>query len=99
MFNLSSKVFTCFENFSWSISKLEVNEVNNWYELWSKAGAGPNHRLNNPLEYISYFNWVNNWIDKYFFNKVSDFLLGLLLLVVIVIIIFYSKKREFNYQI
>ncbi len=86
--------FTCFENFSWSISKLEVNEVNNWYELWSKAGAGPNHRVNNPLEYISYFNWVNNWIDKYFFNKVSDFLLGLLLLVVIVIIIFYSKKKK-----
>ena len=49
--------FTCFESFSWSITKVEVIEVNNWYELWSKAGAGPNHRVDNPQEYISYFNW------------------------------------------
>ena len=65
--------FTCFENFSWAVNKLEVIELNNWYEQWSKAGAGPDYRVENPLEYISYFNWVGNWIDKYFFNKVSDF--------------------------
>ena len=28
-------------------------------------------------------NWFGNWIDNYFFNKVSDFLLGLLFLITI----------------
>ncbi len=90
--------FTCFESFSWSITKVEVIEVNNWYELWSKAGAGPNHRVDNPQEYISYFNWFSNWIDKYFFNKVSDFLLGVIFLMLLVSFIFYStnkKKKDF----
>ena len=90
--------FTCFENFSWSVSKLEVVEVNNWYELWSKAGAGPDYRIDKPVEYISNFNWVGNWIDKYFFNKVSDFLLGLLLLLIIVnLFLFSTKKKIINY--
>ena len=86
--------FTCFENFSWSISKLEVIEINNWYELWSKAGAGPNHRVENPLEYISYFNWTGNWIDKYFFNKVSDFLLGVIFLIFFVNLFLYSSQKK-----
>jgi len=85
--------FSCFENFSWSISKLEVVEVNNWYELWSKAGAGPNHRVENTLEYISYFNWTSNWIDKYFFNKVSDFLLGVIFLIFFVTFFLYSSEK------
>ena len=90
--------FTCFENFSWAINKLEVIGVNNWYEQWSKAGAGPDYRVENPLEYISYFNWVGNWIDKYFFNKVSDFLLGIFVLLLIVnIFLFSSQKRKNNF--
>jgi len=87
--------FTCFENFSWSVSKLEVIELNNWYELWSKAGAGPDYRIDKPIEYISNFNWLGNWIDKYFFNKVSDFLLGLAtMLIVVNLVMFSSKKKE-----
>ena len=90
--------FTCFENFSWSIKKLEVIELNNWYELWSKAGAGPEYRIDNRLEYISNFNWVANWIDKYFFNKVSDFLLGLsAMLIVINMFLFSTKKKIINF--
>ena len=90
--------FTCFENFSWAVNKLEVIELNNWYEQWSKAGAGPDYRVENPLEYISYFNWVGNWIDKYFFNKVSDFLLGIFVLLLIVnIFLFSSQKRKNNF--
>ena len=53
--------------------------MNNWYEQWSKAGAGPNFRVENASEYIKYFNWVSNWMDMYFFNKVSDFVLEFLL--------------------
>ena len=37
--------FTCLENLSWSIPVEEVKKMNNWYELWSKAGAGPNFRI------------------------------------------------------
>ena len=84
--------FTCFENFSWSIPISEVEEMNNWYQQWAKAGANPNFRIENPEIYIKNFNWVSNWIDMYFFNKVSDFLLGLSFLCLIVWLTFFSKK-------
>ena len=58
--------FTCIDNLSWSIPKEQVINMNNWYELWSKAGAGPNFRVNAPEDYISNLNWVANWLDKYF---------------------------------
>ena len=32
-------VFTCFENLYWSFPNETINDVNEWYELWSKAGA------------------------------------------------------------
>ena len=87
--------FTCFDNLIWSISKLEVNQMNNWYELWSKAGANPNFRVENPDFYITSFNWVGNWLDNYFFNKVSDFLFGIIFLMLIIFIsIFYKKNTK-----
>ena len=41
-----------------------------------------------------YFNWVPNWIDEYFFNKISDFLLGLIFisLLSLTLVIYKSKK-------
>ena len=68
--------------------------MNDWYELWSKGGATPNFRVENPQEYIKGFNWVNHWIDIYFFNKVSDFILGTVLL--ISIFLFFFRKNFFN---
>ena len=85
---------TCFPNFDWSISYEGVKHMNNWYEQWSKAGAGPNFRVINASEYIKSFNWVNNWMDKYFFNKMSDFLGGIFFLVIIVGILTYEKKKK-----
>jgi hypothetical protein len=67
--------------------------MNNWYELWSKGGAGPNHRVENPDLYIQNLNWLSNWISIYFFNKISDFLVGLLFLIIIFFSIFYSKIK------
>ena len=64
--------FTCFEQFSWSIPIGTVEQMNLWYEQWSKAGAGPNFRIENPEIYILKFNWVPNWFEMYFFTKVSD---------------------------
>ena len=84
----------CFESFSWSIPLSEVEQMNNWYQQWAKAGANPNYRVDNPELYIKDFNWVSNWIDKYFFNKVSDFLLGLLFLCLLTILIFFSKVDQ-----
>ena len=77
--------FTCFEEYSWAISKSEVKELNDWYEQWSKAGAGPNFRVENSEVYIEKFNWVSNWINEYFFTKVSDFILGLTILSFIIL--------------
>ena len=65
--------------------------MNNWYELWSKGGATPNMRVENQEEYLTFLNWVPNWINIYFFTKVSDLLLGLIF--VALIIIFTFKLR------
>ncbi len=88
--------FSCFDNFSWSIPLSEVELMNNWYQQWSKAGAGPTFRVDNPAVYIQNFNWVANWIDEYFFNKVSDFLFGLLFLILVVYLTFYKKNKKNN---
>ena len=84
---------TCFESVTWSIPKDEVLMMNNWYEQWSKAGAGPEFRVENPEIYIQKFNWIENWIEKYFFTKVSDFLFGIFILSTILYFSFYSKKN------
>jgi len=74
--------------------KLEtINYFSSWYEVWSKAGAGPDFRENDPLVYIQGINWVENWIDKYFFTKVSDFLFSIFLGLSIVYFVF---KKDFQ---
>ena len=85
---------TCFENISWSIPILEVSQMKEWYELWAKAGANPIARVENPSEYVKAFNWVENWIDTYFFNKMSDFILGILLIYLITLFIFYQNEKN-----
>ena len=81
---------TCFESKEWSISKDEVKGLSIHYEWWAKAGGGPNYKADmDPKEYVKNFNWLANWIDRHFFNKVSDTLLGIIL---ISIILFYSIK-------
>ena len=85
---------TCFENFSWSVPLEEIQRMKIHYENWSKAGATPNFSVSNYENYIHNFNWLNGWIDRYFFNKVSDYLLGLLLLSIIFIITFYTNKKK-----
>ena len=93
--------FTCFENFSWSIALQQVDQMQLWYEQWSKAGAGPNFRIDNPELYVSKFNWVSNWISMYFFTKVSDNIFSVTLISIIVLILFsYNcpKGTRINYN-
>ena len=86
--------FTCFEKLKWAIPSGEVLHMNNWYELWSKAGANPNYRVENPNQYIKGFNWVNNWFDGYFFNKMSDFILGIFFVILLFLIIFLKPNLK-----
>ena len=90
---------TCVSGVEWSIPKSEVSALNTHYQWWSKAGGGPgySHELEKEL-YIQNFNWLSNWVDRYFFNKLSDFLLSLLLITVIFITTFKTKKKNLDYK-
>ena len=74
--------------------KKEVENVKIWYELWAKGGATPNFVVENRVDYISSFNWVKNWLNVYFFNKMSDYILSIILLVVIFYFAFFSKVKS-----
>ena len=94
---------TCFENLSWSIPLQQVDQMYLWYEQWSKGGAGPNFRIENPEVYVLNFNWVGNWIDVYFFNKMSDNILVIITISLIIIFLFkynnkITDKKKYNYK-
>ncbi len=84
--------FTCIQGIEWAIPLEQVDKMKNWYSLWSKAGANPNFRAQDPDLYLSNFNWINNWISSYFFTKVSDFLLVVLTILILCILLFKNKK-------
>ena len=87
---------TCIGDFEWSIPTKEVNRMRNHYEWWAKAGGGPGYRSEiKPAEYIKGFIWVENWIQRHFFNKVSDTLFGILFISILV----YSSFRYFSKKI
>ena len=86
--------FTCFEQFSWSIPTDNVDQMKVWYEQWSKAGATPNFRVENPEIYISKLNWLNNWIKIYFFTKVTDNILVLIVICTIGFLVFTYKSKK-----
>ena len=87
--------FSCFENYSWSLSLAEVDKMSLHYESCSKGGKTPISRVENQIEYIKELNWFSNWVDIYFFNKVSDFILGLVVIIIFIILLFYKKKTKF----
>lgn len=86
--------FSCLYNFSWSLDLKEVEDISRWYEQWSKAGAGPNFRVENPETYIESFNWVKHWFFNYFIGKGSDLFLGLIFLLTLFFLVFYSKNKK-----
>ena len=102
---------TCFgDNLDWPLSSESYESLNIWLQQWAKAGANPNFRVEDPLEYIKNFNWISNWIEMYFKVKVLD-QLGILIAVFSVIflmfknfklkneILFFNKKTLFFYVI
>ena len=86
--------FSCLYNFPWSLDLKEVDDISRWYEQWSKAGAGPNFRVENPEIYIERFNWVKHWFFNYFIGKGSDLFFGLVFLLAVVFLVFYSKNKK-----
>ncbi|WP_075483205.1 LIC_10190 family membrane protein [Candidatus Pelagibacter communis] len=90
---------TCISGVEWAIPKSEVSAMNTHYQWWSKAGGGPgySHEIEKDL-YVQNFNWLSNWVDRYFFNKMSDFLLGITSILVIFLIVFKSKKKNLDYK-
>ena len=89
--------FTCNEKLIWAISLEQVDAMNNWYQLWSKGGATPSGAVQNSDFYVQNFNWVSNWINVYFFNKVLDYLLGLLFLALIFFLAFFNWKDKTSF--
>ena len=85
---------TCYENFTWSLDPKEIEWMRNWYELWAKAGATPNFIVEDKKNYVSGLNWVSNWYNTYFFNKISDLLLGIVLITLITFFTFKNLKKE-----
>ncbi len=88
--------FTCNSSFFWGYGKENVANAMQWYEVWSKAGATPDYRVENFSKYIKNFNWVSNWLDNYFFNKMSDYLLGIIFSIIVVVSIFKVKFVKFK---
>lgn len=100
-------VKTCLFTQEWSLPLKEVERMALHYEWWSKAGGGPGYSSEVPPEiYVQNFNWLNDWIDRHFFNKVSDTLTGIIFICLISYFSFIYfvriKKKSFkikNYSI
>ncbi len=88
--------FICFYDLEWSLNRELILNDNEWFELWSKAGASPNYVVEDKQFYIKDLNWFVNWINNYFFNKVSDYLLGLFFLIIIFYFIFFKNYQKNN---
>ncbi len=92
---ISPLSLTCFgDNLYWAGDSKLYEDLSLWLEQWSKAGAGPNFRVENPQEYIQNFNWLTNWIDKYFVGKFWEQLQLLLIVFLVIFLIF--KNFKFN---
>ena len=79
----------------WSVPKAEVKEMKIHYEWWAKAGGGPGYKSEIKKEdYVKNFIWVKDWIDRHFFNKVSDTLLGIIFIALINLMLFKGKKDK-----
>ena len=91
---------TCFFNVSWSLHLDTVEYLRIHYENWAKAGSGAGYSLDDKdkLNYITNLNWVGNWINRYFFNKVSDLIFSLSFVFLVFLLIFKRSKSQKIYN-
>lgn len=84
---------TCLGNdLYWGLNIDTVNYLDTHYELWAKAGRGPNYMVENSENYVKGLNWVSYWFKNYFITKVSDYIL-VILFILIVVFSFLSKIK------
>ena len=85
---------TCFTNLPWFVGMDTVEYLKLHYENWAKGGAGAGYSniQSEKLNYVSNFNWLDNWVDRYFFNKVSDLIFSLMFVAIIFIFTFKGSK-------
>ena len=88
--------FTCFDNFQWAIPIEQVQQMKSWYSLWSKGGASPTFRIEDPELYLANFNWVFHWIKTYFFTKGTDAIFVIILISMICLFALKNIKNK-NY--
>jgi len=93
--------FTCFgDSVFWSREIEDMKNLSIWLEQWAKSGAGPGYRAENILIYIQNFNWVGNWIERYFIGKFSDQIAILFASYLLIILFFknfsYNKETIMN---
>lgn len=91
---------TCFPNLQWFIGLETVEYLSLHYENWAKAGSGAGYSMiqSEKLNYISNFNWIDNWVERYFFNKVSDLIFSLIFISIIFLITFRGSKITKNFN-
>lgn len=91
---------TCFSNtFDWSLNLDVVQYMNLHYEAWAKAGKGTGFNLENLPHYVSGLNWLGNWLEIYFFNKISDYILLIFFILLLYFIYFYRDfKSKYNIE-
>jgi len=93
---ISPLSFTCYgDDLFWAKNINYYERLAQWLELWSKAGAGPNFRVQDTLVYLQNLNWFSNWIEKYFLVKFLD-QIGIFL-AAFLMIIFFFKKLTFDF--
>ena len=88
--------FTCFDNFQWAIPIEQVQQMKSWYSLWSKGGASPIFRIEDPELYLANFNWVYHWVKTYFFTKGTDAIFVIFLISIICLFALMNVKNK-NY--
>ena len=95
--------FTCLtDTIDWSISENTIKYLNLHYKTWSKAGIGTGYGIQNYQEYISGVNWIENWIERYFFTKVTDYIFVVVLISTIFIIFLkknFTKIKKPNFDL
>ena len=66
---------SCIGNPIWQIPIEEVEKMKIHYEWWAKQWRSRVYFRYTKRKYIENFNWLSNWMERHFFNKVSDTLM------------------------
>ena len=88
------------EKFDWALGSDVIKYLNLHYEVWAKAGLGPNFGVDNKDKYIIFLNWFPNWLKLYFYGKFTDYIFVIILIMLIFSLFFFKdvffKRNRYN---